>query len=83
MSISLLEMIVIEHVLCIAHELEARMVAAVITRWEVFTEHARNFVHVMVHGVVGDPVDSGGRYFVPRLVNSTLDFGDSGHSGLL
>jgi hypothetical protein len=79
----LLEVIVIQNVLRVAHELKTRMVPTVVTRWKVFIEHARNFVHVVVHGVVGDSVDSGGRYFVPRLVDRTLDFRDSGHSGLL
>jgi hypothetical protein len=79
----LLEVVVIADVLRITDKPEARMMAAMIARGEVLTKHARHLMHITMHHVVSNLIDPRRGNLVTRLVQNTLDFFDSGHSGLL
>jgi hypothetical protein len=65
----LFEVFVLFDVLGAAHQLEARMLAAVIAGREGLPEHAGDLVRLAVLVVMGDAVDPGSLNLVPGLEN--------------
>jgi hypothetical protein len=77
-------MIVSFDVLSVPNELEARVIAAVITRRKVLTKNTSHLVHFSMNHVMHNPVDPGLRNFIAGLIQNSLNFFDRrGHSGLL
>lgn len=76
-------MVVISNMRCATHQLEPRMVAAMVAWRKGLTIHTRDLMHIVMNVVMSDFVNTGQRNFVAWFVDSALNFFDSGHLALL